>query len=414
MDLSNVCKISKKTVFSLLIMWIWIQSLLLQYIRAIFMRLPIIGQFPDAIIMIVTLVLIGLSLSEFIITRLELLSMMVIYGLVLLRIMMVGQEYPDVETYLVNFMLKVLPLYFVGVNLAQKDDQEDLVHKLYILSVVTLVADMFYKLYVGAPMTEVASKYAGDMDRAYKILPHCCMIAYFAIMKSSLINRILTVVGAVYLLMLGTRGAAIIYLLFITVMMIKGKTGKWVIARFSVIATGITAFFMSPLFMRTLIWLNKEATELGLSVRIFDKFLVGELTASSGRDTISETLLNAIAENPILGYGLCSDRIFTGTYAHNIVIELWVEFGVVFGTIFLAVLLVTMIRGYIKADNDSIRGMIILLAFSCFLKLFLSGTYISESLLFFLIGLCIGTIRRSRYRDFIYDRVERKYENSTD
>ena len=154
---------------------------------------------------------------------------------------------------------------------------------------------------------------------------------------------------------------------------------------------------MSPLYNRTILWMYRQTQRLGLSIRIFDKLLSGEFAVSTGRDAIRETLLDAIARNPFLGYGLCSDRVLAGHYAHSLALELWVEFGVIFGTAILIALTVALWRGYRKADGE-IKPLILLLTFSSFFKLFLSGSYLNERFLLLLLGLCVCSIRLAKQK----------------
>ena len=232
------------------------------------------------------------------------------------------------------------------------------------------------------------------MDRAYKILPHCCLIAYYAVKRTNIWNTGLSVVGGIYLLLLGTRGAAMLYLLLVTLLLMMGKRSKGAILRIIVVSGAIAVFLMSPLYNATILWLYQTAQKLGLSIRIFDKLLNGGIGASSGRDTIRETLMDAVANGPLFGLGICMDRVLTGTYAHNIAIELWVDFGVFVGTAILVILTFVLMCGYLQAEGEGEKGLILCLIFGCFLKLFLSGSYLNERLLMLLLGLCVSSIRK--------------------
>lgn len=92
-----------------------------------------------------------------------------------------------------------------------------------------------------------------------------------------------------------------------------------------------------------------------------------------------------------------------GVYAHNIALELWVEFGVIIGTIVLVALIVTFLRGYLCSTSSAEKGLIIVLICSSFLKLFLSGSFMDDRWFFALIGLCVGAIRKSKYKKLAED-----------
>ena len=387
-------KIKKEDMFSLLVWWIWAQDLLIQYVRAVIMRLPIIGAYPDAVLAFVFVTVILAALPYYRIAKADLIFLFSVVAVFLYQWMFHAETQAYLDQYMVSFVVKILPLYIVGVSLGRAANQEKIIRVMYILSIITLIADLFYKLVIGTPMSAVASQYVGDMDRAYKILPHCCLIAYYAVKRTNIWNIGFSVVGGIYLLLLGTRGAAMLYLLLVTLLLMMGRRSKGAILRIVVVSGAIAVFLMSPLYNAAILWLYHTAQKLGLSIRIFDKLLNGVLGASSGRDTIRETLMDAVANGPLFGLGICMDRVLTGTYAHNIAIELWVDFGVFVGTAILVVLTVVLVCGYLKAEGEGEKGLIMALFFSGFCMLFLSGSYLNSKFLMLLLGLCVSSIRK--------------------
>lgn len=215
-------------------------------------------------------------------------------------------------------------------------------------------------------------------------------------------HAVVAAAGCFYILMLGTRGAALICIIFIALLMAAGKTSKWAITRILLIFGGIGAFISSPLYLKSITWMYNKATNLGLSVRIFDKLLSGTAANINSRDVIQAKLLDAIGVHLFDGYGLCGDRVIAGSYAHNIVLELWVEFGLLIGTMIFLLIAMTLLRGYLSAKTIECKGLIISLIFACFFKLFLSGSYLDEKFLFLLLGLCVAEIRRAHPPGYLY------------
>lgn len=116
-------------------------------------------------------------------------------------------------------------------------------------------------------------------------------IAYYAKKKTNILNVVFTVFGAFYLMLLGTRGAALMMLLCVAWTLVLDQNSKKVFARIIVLCGAVAAFIMSPLYESFILWMYKTAQNLGLSVRIFDKLLsVGQMD-SSGRDVLAETLI---------------------------------------------------------------------------------------------------------------------------
>lgn len=388
--------IKRQYMFNFLILWIWAQGILLQYIRAVIMRFPLIGGYPDIVLAVAFAVIILFAFPYFRIHRGDILLIVSIAAVFLLEWLFYKDGKVYLDRYIVSFVVKILPLYFVGVSLGKAEDREHIIYQMYLVSMFTLVAAIGYRMVFGTPMSDAVSKYVGDMDHAYKVLPHCCLIAYYAVKRMNILNLVCMVIGGFYLLTLGTRGAALLYLVLIALLVIMGKNSKGAAVRAIILSGAAGGFLVSPWYDAAILWMYEKAQEFGLSVRIFDKLLEGEVAISGGRDIIRETLIYAIKENPFLGYGVCSDRVLAGNYAHNIALELWVEFGVFFGTAILIAVIIILFRGYKATKEEGKKGLILVLIFSSFFKLFLSGSYLDERLLLFLLGLCVCSIRQEK------------------
>lgn len=399
-----------KNAFVALVSLIWIQTILLSYIRAIIMRIPIIGAYPDYLIGFAYTIVIVMALWKIKIYKNDIIFVFAIVLGFFIQWLLYQDRTDYLDRYAVDFLLGVVPLYFVGVSLGVSEERDEIITQMYALSIITIIASIIYRYFLGTPMDEITSLYQGSMDQAYKLLPHCCLVAFYAIKRTNIVNVALTVIGGIYLLMLGTRGAALLYLILIALLFIIGNRSKWFIARIVAVFGGITVFISSSWYDVAILWFYQKAQQFGLSIRIFDKLISGEITQSSGRDLIRDRLFDAIKENPILGHGLCSDRVIAGSYAHNVAIELWVEFGVVIGSILLIACIIILLKGYMGADSEKAKGLVLILSFSCFLKLFLSGSYLDERLLFFLLGFCVANIRRnSEIKEKISEQITEVY-----
>lgn len=392
---SNI-SINRKSSFEVMLWMLWSSTILMKYVRAVVLRVPLFCDFPDVVMTIIYATAILLAIRDFQVSAKDILLVLMLYGVFVLECLMRGQTNVYLEKYYFEFPFKTVPLYLVGVSLAMNKNKGEIIDHLYTISMITLPVCFAYNMIFGSPMDEIASKYQGNMDLAYHLLPHCCLIAYYARKKHNILNIALTIFGAFYLMLLGTRGAALMLLLCIGWALVLGQNSKKVFARIIVLCCVVAAFIMSPLYEAFIMWMYKMAQNLGLSIRIFDKLLsVGQMD-SSGRNVLAETLLASISEHFLFGTGLCSDRMLVGVYAHNIALELWVEFGVIIGSIVLVALIVTFLRGYILSSNNAEKGLIITLICSSFLKLFLSGSFMDDRWFFALIGICVGVIRSDK------------------
>ena len=400
-----IVSISKKQrmPFEILLWMLWTSTILMKYVRAVVLRIPIICDFPDVIMTDCFVIAILFALRDIQITAKDIIFVLTIYLIFIIECLTRGQNNPYLEKYYFEFPLKTVLLYLVGSSLSMNEREDEIIDHLYILSMITLPVCFAYNMILGSPMDEIASKYQGNMDLAYHLLPHCSLIAYYAKRKTNILNVAFTVFGAFYLLLLGTRGAALMMLLCVGWALVLDQNSKKVFARIIVLCGAVAAFIMSPLYETFILWMYKTAQNLGLSVRIFDNLLsVGQMD-SSGRDVLAETLIASVKEHSFWGTGLCSDRMMVGVYAHNIALELWVEFGVIIGTIVLVTLIVAFLRGYLCSSSSAEKGLIIALICSSFLKLFLSGSFMDDRWFFALIGLCVGAIRKSKYKKLVGD-----------
>ena len=63
--MTDKLQIKRRFFFEILIWMIWTQTILMQYVRAAVMRIPVIGSYPDAVMAVLYIVVIVLSLPEF-------------------------------------------------------------------------------------------------------------------------------------------------------------------------------------------------------------------------------------------------------------------------------------------------------------------------------------------------------------
>ena len=391
----KAAKLGEVALF-LLTMLLWIDRILLTYIRRIFMIVPIIGSFVDYIIIAVYIVLIIMALPQ-IFKNIRLIDG--IFGssvaiVCVLNFIVFPNNTEVLREYIPSFLFLVFPLYYIGVSL----DFEKIYPWLYKLSLITIVAFTVYKLFVSAPMDDVQSMYAGDMWSSYNILPHVCVVSLSMLKKPSVINISATVIGVIMIALLGSRGPLICLVLATAVYLVFFKKYKRpVLAFFVIIVTTVLIVMGLDTIMRWLYDLSKDA---GLSIRIFEKYFEGSFSDSSTRDVIAEQLYYGIAENPFLGYGMFSDRVAVGTYAHHIAIELWYSFGVIFGTAVLFGIVVILLRAArVVKKVERYAVLFIPLLFAGFIKLFLSNSFLEEIYLYWLLGIAINFIRSGRKLD---------------
>lgn len=133
--------------------------------------------------------------------------------------------------------------------------------------------------------------------------------------------------------------------------------------------------------------------ELGLSSRVFDFILSGRFFSSSGRNEIREVLVNHLFSiDGVFGFGVCGDRVLTSTheYAHNIFLEILIQFGWILGLMFCALLIWLFLRAYKR--HTEYNEFIIILIFSKVLALMVSATFWNEIYFWCMIAICLRNV----------------------
>lgn len=378
--------------FLILMSMVWVDSILLKFIRAIAMNVPFIWSHVDLIISLAYIAVLCFSLSS--VSRIlyvkELLYLLLFYGVYYLHYIL----FPLNEIYFIAYGDKVthevLPMFLVGICV-YRIKREQLLKYLFILSNITIYAFVIY-MFVFKTMSGLEVR-AGDMHAAYSILPHVCIAFCDLWRKPNPWNIAGFVLGGVFLLFMGTRGALLCLGVFVIFTILFSGRLKHPILFLSASVIVLLALFAFGL----LDVLYEVAENNGFSLRIFKKLESGEITDSSGRDKIKDRVWEHIRMNPSLGLGIFSDRrVAGGHYAHHLVLELMLHYGIFMGLFILILLLRLFIRAFLylrKEKEEYTLYFLTALLFSSGFKLFLSSSYLYEPYFFFAIGYAYAAVK---------------------
>lgn len=369
---------------------IWLEDIVFSYVQAFLLRLPGLNILADGFTSILLFFLALLSVPY--ISNKVKINDVIFYAVCVFVYLLHLIFYQDNIDYLLpkafEIFIKILPLYFVGLTFEPKKHTT----MLYKLSIITIWLRLVYAIVFEESMDSTASLYEGDMWSSYCLLPHICLVCYMVLSKRGILNIITLIVGLILSFSFGTRGPllcilclAIVYFLII---------GDKKISMHVVIAM----IFVGIIVVLSFNWLMSQlydiATRLGLSIRIFDKLSHGEFFVSDSRNDLKYTLSKHLWDK-IFGYGLAGDRVILGVYAHNIIYELWISFGVLLGTIAFLLIVAFILKTFKEIKKTRCNAILLLVLFcSCFIKLFLSGSYLNEKFLFLFFGLCVSVLRQ--------------------
>lgn len=291
--------------------------------------------------------------------------------------------YPNNSPYLddcvVPFLFSALPLVFVGrvVNI------EKHAKPFYFISILCIVTTII-NVFLFESKERAVKDYNYDMLAAYTMLPHILMVIWHLLQKTNIIDSFICIIGLCLLLGYGTRGPILCVVVFIALYLVLftfSQNKLWL--NLITIASVVILFkYMDSLIILVNMGLERE----NLSLRIISQYEIGELANDTGRLEIQSTILNSLSTKGVLGLGLCGDRVLTGTYSHNLIIELWASFGYIFGTaVFVALFFYFF---YTWRHSAKIEKEFLLMLISYLTHLFISGSFLDSQILFFTIGFC--------------------------
>ncbi len=364
------------------------------YVYAIISRLPFFGNIIAQCFLILlfpTLVAINFFYNNF--RRINKYDILFIFITVIL-VLFSGVNYPD---KVVNFLLTTFPIYFVGVYYL---DDQTMLDEIEVIAIIALAINIIYYLHY-AQVSIV--KY--DMYRAYTILPHLMVVLNGSFRKKQLVQRaimiIASLVGLVYILALGTRGPVVtIGIYFIILVLQKSKRSFFAkTATLIFVIGGILLISRLSIVMPFARKMTEIIAKLGMSTRALDLFIRGDFISHlSGRDVLINKSLEMIKMRPILGYGLWGEYKILQDYPHNYFIEVIVHFGVIIGALLIVTYIVICLTGYFRAKSNSLKDMILIMGIYTFVHGMVSGSYLQDSSVFFLLGLCVCARRNKKKR----------------
>jgi len=384
---TNTTNVSRM-MFYVLASLVWTQGTLFVYFKSVMRRLPLFGSISDDIIIPFIIVLLIAISIPYMLKKLRITDVGLYVGILLIYCFSYLLNTDNADFLSENaglILLNTVPVYFIGSSI-QEEKMIDLFYKLSLCSIVCM---FIYNNVIG--LLE-QNEY---MSEAYRLLPHICLVIYYAIKKPRVLNIALSLIGLIMLISYGNRGTVLLVVLFIVACLFFFRTYKHKgIIRFILITTIALLVVFSD---HILLWLVEIVGNMGMSTRAIDLFLEGEFFLSESRNNLKDIMWVGIMEKPIFGYGIAGDRCLVPLYAHDIVYEMWASFGLLFGTIFIVGIVVLICRAIKRTNSEKSKVFIWLLVCCSFIKLFISSTYLNEPLFFLMLGMCLSVIRQNAY-----------------
>ncbi len=284
---------------------------------------------------------------------------------------------------LYNFIFMGLLGFFVSDYL---DDIEGLLHYLEKFSLVTIFLALVQ--YILAISGGEVPEY---MTFSYNILFPTVLLLLLTISEFKWKRMFFAMVGGCLILVAGCRGALVCLLLVnLLYIVFLGKISSFkrvVLCSLLVLLVGIIFLYWDKIIALLINFMES----LGVDSRTLIKLKEESFFEDSGRYDIQKKLIPHIG---IMPKGVFADRVYADGYAHNIFIELLIDYGYLIGGVMSFMLIIFIFRAVKYADRNY-RILLITLLSSGVIKLMMSGSFVNvEPCFYTLLGVGMNVLRR--------------------
>ena len=365
-------KLKKEDFFKILLVLVWTRTILTSYVYQTLLRIPLIGDLALEIKYFVYILAILFALPA-LCKQLKISDYL--FGLACLILYFINLNiFPKTHDYLITNGVSILCVsaaaYYIGVSL----NKDEYITLLYKWSKVCIYMMLLYFFVIGFH-SEEGREVSENMGMAYRLLPHLVLVLLYFLKYRKKNDLVATIIGTFLLLACGTRGPFIAVLIFVAVYIafFMELKRKWIfISIFGILAILLTVspgILLSPL--------TGIMDKLGLSTRIIDAFVSGNLNDDNGRNEIAFTMINLLKQNNYHGFGLAGDRGIVSwmAYSHNIVIVLMMTFGAAAGLLIFGLVVFIVVKALVLSNMVEREFIVSLIFGGSLFKLFLQQVF---------------------------------------
>ena len=239
----------------------------------------------------------------------------------------------------------------------------------------------------------VGSAYMGF---SYAILLYVLVLLYDGIFKKNKVSLVFGIVGTIVNVLGGTRGSLISIGFIILCFFVYER--KW--KRVAFLASIIILLYL--VYDHLFEYMSDLASALGVNSRTLSALKginMDSLTYGNGRETITKVSFALISQN-LLGYGFLGERapicnsiwwFGTNGYAHNLFLEIVLQFGVFFGAILILLLIFGIIKTFSIKNQDKNVFSFFVIFLSYNLHLLVSRSYTTTFQFWAMIAILVYT-----------------------
>lgn len=229
-----------------------------------------------------------------------------------------------------------------------------------------------------------------DMPGSYQMLlfVFMYMTQIFRKEKPAWLYTVLSAIGLLLVIIHGSRGPLFCFIVFFALKVITELRHNRIAVFFAgVFIVGLIALIenINYVLQGLLVLVNR----FGINSRTISQILRRTILDDSGRSTFQKRALELIDKNFFIGTGVGSDvKLLGGQYAHNLFLELWIDFGTVIGSL-IAIYIIYIVVNSLVVPKGTLKDLAIVFLCTGVVMLMISGTYLENINLFINIGLVI-------------------------
>lgn len=284
-----------------------------------------------------------------------------------------------VNSHISNFVLVGIGAFTIGYSLS---DINQYIKRIGIISIVIGLIFLFEPI-TGALLAE------DNMVTGYTLAPICIYGLLYSLYTTNTLIKILAILPCITVTLFTSRGCGLSIISFYLLGLIwknrmSFKKALVLIGVFSLVAWGV--------FSLALNWVGDVADGSMLG-----KYLSGELTSDNGREYLLELGWLLVLQNPLTGLGIDGDIAILNRYIenypfiHNVIVELFLDFGIPIGLVLLLLYFMPIIRSIKRAKNTTLSLLLIAMLCGVWIRLFFSDSYSNNLFnIMLLLGLALS------------------------
>lgn len=294
------------------------------------------------------------------------------------------------EEYWAIFLFAALPTYIIGVIFDIKGIEKPLLYISLLAILAQGAISLFFQQEEMGTMAD--NEIAEQMNTSYKVLPYTLYLILYLFKKFNLLALLGAGFGTLLMLSYGTRGPIVCLVFFIGMSILFSQKSKY---RFLIILVlSVVGYFIISNLMAISMFMMDFLSQLGMSNRIFSFVVNDNIAHYSGRDDILQQGFKALETAPFFGYGLGGSWVTLKNYSHNIALDILTSFGYFIGSIILFSLFSLFVLTFFRVRKNSEQRNLFFLLLSCgFVKYFMSAYVLGGPYFFMLLGFCVGRLR---------------------